>query len=259
MRRTPARGAQGRRAARSRSSAAPGTRRHSPSRCRPRPPRTRASCKGMPKRKAALTWVPWTHSRLAAASGYGAGIASPGWYHHLFTAPDQPVVPLAHQGRGGAAGRGPAGVVGARHRGGPARRGAGRDARPAARRARRGHRGDPRRAVRGRRRAARARHHATSSSASALGAVPEDAPTVPLEADLRATAQTLRLKRGPAGQDASTLDLRARHRPRPLAAAAPALASSEIDWGRPADDDVAAPARSGRAGRSPGGRSCRWR
>lgn len=35
------------------------------------------------------TWVPWTHARLAAESGYGAGIASPGWYHHLWTARDQ--------------------------------------------------------------------------------------------------------------------------------------------------------------------------
>lgn len=45
--------------------------------------------KGLPKRKVACTWVPWTHGRLAAGSGYGAGITSPGWYHHLFTAPDQ--------------------------------------------------------------------------------------------------------------------------------------------------------------------------
>ena len=35
--------------------------------------------------------MPWTHSRLAAASGYGAGITSPGWYHHLFTVPDQTI------------------------------------------------------------------------------------------------------------------------------------------------------------------------
>jgi hypothetical protein len=48
--------------------------------------------RGLPRRKAALTWVPWTHSRLAAASGYGAGITSPGWYHHLFTTPEQTVV-----------------------------------------------------------------------------------------------------------------------------------------------------------------------
>ena len=46
---------------------------------------------GMPKRKVALTWAPWTHGRLAAASGYGAGVTSPGWYGHLFTTPDLPV------------------------------------------------------------------------------------------------------------------------------------------------------------------------
>lgn len=47
--------------------------------------------RGTPKRTVTLTWVPWTHSRLAAASGYGAGVLSPGWYHHLFTAPDLPI------------------------------------------------------------------------------------------------------------------------------------------------------------------------
>ncbi|WP_442906565.1 DUF5682 family protein [Kineococcus sp. NBC_00420] len=47
--------------------------------------------RGLPKRRTSVTWVPWTHSRLAHASGYGAGIASPGWYHHLFTAVDEPV------------------------------------------------------------------------------------------------------------------------------------------------------------------------
>jgi hypothetical protein len=51
------------------------------------PPASRdtALLRGTPRRKAALAWVPWTHSRLASASGYGAGITSPGWYHHLFT------------------------------------------------------------------------------------------------------------------------------------------------------------------------------
>lgn len=47
--------------------------------------------KGLPKVKAAVTWVPWTHRRLSRHSGYGAGIASPGWYGHLFSAPDRPV------------------------------------------------------------------------------------------------------------------------------------------------------------------------
>ncbi|WP_223187334.1 DUF5682 family protein, partial [Streptomyces sp. CBMA29] len=47
--------------------------------------------KGLPKAKVETTWVPWTHRRLARASGYGAGIDSPGWYRHLFTARDRPV------------------------------------------------------------------------------------------------------------------------------------------------------------------------
>ena len=48
--------------------------------------------RGMPRRKITLTWVPWTHQRLASATGYGAGVASPGWYHHLWVAPDRPIV-----------------------------------------------------------------------------------------------------------------------------------------------------------------------
>jgi Family of unknown function (DUF5682) len=48
-----------------------------------------ALLKGLRSTKVAATWVPWTSNRLAKASGYGAGIESPGWYHHLFTAPDQ--------------------------------------------------------------------------------------------------------------------------------------------------------------------------
>lgn len=51
----------------------------------------RALLKGMPKVRTELTWVPWTHRRLARHSGYGAGIESPGWYAHLFGAPDRPV------------------------------------------------------------------------------------------------------------------------------------------------------------------------
>ncbi|WP_063813273.1 DUF5682 family protein [Nocardia anaemiae] len=47
--------------------------------------------RGLPKVKATVTWVPWTHSRLATTSGYGAGITSPGWYHHLFTETEQPI------------------------------------------------------------------------------------------------------------------------------------------------------------------------
>jgi hypothetical protein len=47
--------------------------------------------RGLPKVKAALTWVPWTYGRLAYASGYGAGIRSPGWYDHLFSSAGQPL------------------------------------------------------------------------------------------------------------------------------------------------------------------------
>jgi hypothetical protein len=35
--------------------------------------------------KTAAAWVPWTFDRLATESGYGAGIASPGWYAHLWS------------------------------------------------------------------------------------------------------------------------------------------------------------------------------
>lgn len=35
------------------------------------------------------TWVPWTYGRLTQISGYGAGVASPGWYDHLWTAGDE--------------------------------------------------------------------------------------------------------------------------------------------------------------------------
>ena len=48
--------------------------------------------RGAPRRKITVTWVPWTHQRLASATGYGAGVASPGWYHHLWVARDQPIV-----------------------------------------------------------------------------------------------------------------------------------------------------------------------
>ncbi|MEU9862586.1 DUF5682 family protein [Streptomyces sp. NPDC047971] len=51
----------------------------------------RALLKGLPKVKTETTWVPWTHRRLARRSGYGAGIDAPGWYAHLFAAPDRPV------------------------------------------------------------------------------------------------------------------------------------------------------------------------
>ncbi len=37
--------------------------------------------------KAAVTWVPWTDRRLQQRSGYAAGVATPGWYRHVFNHP----------------------------------------------------------------------------------------------------------------------------------------------------------------------------
>lgn len=51
-----------------------------------------AMLKKLPKVKVQATWVPWTYSRLSYASGYGAGIESPGWYHHLWTADEHVVI-----------------------------------------------------------------------------------------------------------------------------------------------------------------------
>ncbi|WP_371788273.1 DUF5682 family protein [Streptomyces griseoaurantiacus] len=51
----------------------------------------RALVRGLPRVRTDMTWVPWTHRRLSRAGGYGAGIESPGWYGHLFAAPDRPV------------------------------------------------------------------------------------------------------------------------------------------------------------------------
>lgn len=48
-----------------------------------------AVLKGLPRAKVVATWIPWTYSRLAFRSGYGAGVTSPGWYHHLWTSADQ--------------------------------------------------------------------------------------------------------------------------------------------------------------------------
>ena len=44
-----------------------------------------AVLKGLSKVKVQAAWVPWSHGRLCRESGYGAGIGSPGWYHHLWT------------------------------------------------------------------------------------------------------------------------------------------------------------------------------
>jgi hypothetical protein len=40
--------------------------------------------KALPKTKVAATWAPWSYHNLSDASGYGAGIAAPAWYEHLW-------------------------------------------------------------------------------------------------------------------------------------------------------------------------------
>lgn len=54
------------------------------------PAADKAVLRGLPKVKVAITWVPWTHRRLTTASGYGAGVTSPGWYAHVFAHPGAP-------------------------------------------------------------------------------------------------------------------------------------------------------------------------
>lgn len=43
--------------------------------------------KGLAKVKVECSWIPWTYNRLSFYSGYGAGIASPGWYDHIWHHP----------------------------------------------------------------------------------------------------------------------------------------------------------------------------
>jgi hypothetical protein len=60
--------------------------------------------KGLAKVKVAATWIPWSYSRLTAASGYGAGVTSPRWYEHLWHHPQEAVyhwcIAAAHLLRG---------------------------------------------------------------------------------------------------------------------------------------------------------------
>lgn len=191
--------------------------------------------RGLPKVKASLTWVPWTHSRLSVASGYGAGIVSPGWHEHLFTAPDDTVARwltrVARVLRAEDLPVSSAHVIEATRL------------------------ADTLAALRDRplpgltevTEATRAvlcdgdevlldlvtRRLVVGES---LGEVPESTPTVPLEADLQARSKSLRLKRSPSEKELS-LDLRADldrqrsqllHRLRLLA----------VDWAVPAQSTV---------------------
>lgn len=149
--------------------------------------------KGLPKVKATLTWVPWTHSRLAAASGYGAGVTSPGWYHHLFTETERPIASWLTKVAGVLRAHdlpvSSAHIIEAVRL---AQTLAALRTRPLAGLSE----------VTEATRAVLCEGDDTALRlvgtelvvGEALGAVPPEAPTVPLEADLRAAARTLRLK-----------------------------------------------------------------
>ena len=190
---------------------------------------------GLARRKVSLTWVPWTHSRLASASGYGAGITSPGWYHHLWTAPDQPVTrwltAVAHVLRSRDLPVSTAHVI------------------DAVRLA------DSLAALRGRPLAGLAEVDEATRAVlcegdevsaryvtdhlvvgERLGAVPDDVPTVPLEADLARTCRSLRIKREATARVVD-LDLR---KPHDLSRSRlfHRLRLLGIDWATPARGEV---------------------
>jgi len=194
-----------------------------------------ALLRGMPKRKAALAWVPWTHSRLAAASGYGAGITSPGWYHHLFATREQTVIRWMTR---------VAGVLRAHDL--PV---SSAHVIEAVRLA------ETLAALRGRPLAGLAEVSEATKAVMCdgddvaaafvtrdlvvgelLGSVPEDAPPVPLDADLRARAKTLRLKMDPLERTLA-LDLR-REGDRGRSVFLHRLGILGIGWGEVTDDLV---------------------
>ncbi|KIA63087.1 DUF5682 family protein [Nocardia vulneris] len=162
--------------------------------------------KGLPKTKATLTWVPWTHSRLSSRSGYGAGITSPGWYHHLFAETERPIVRWLTKVAGVLRGHdlpvSSAHIIEA--------------VRLADTLA--GLRGRPLAGLSEVTEATRAVMCGGDETmlrwvveelvvGEALGTVPEGTPTVPLDADLRARIRTLRMKQEPSARTVD-LDLR---------------------------------------------------
>lgn len=56
--------------------------------------------KGLPKVKTQSTWVPWTYHHLSRDSGYAAGITSPGWYEYLWHTNQNPDIYHGHRSVG---------------------------------------------------------------------------------------------------------------------------------------------------------------
>jgi len=192
----------------------------------------------LPKAKVAVTWVPWTSDRLSLRSGYGAGVAAPGWYQHLFAhwSGEDPaldvattwLVRVARALRKENLDASTASVV------------------EASRMA------DALAAVRGRPSPGLAELddaaqavlcdgsplplelvHSELTVGRELGNVPDSAPTVPLAADIAALQRKLRLKAS-AMEEVLAVDLR---KPNQLARSVllHRLALLGVDWGIPAD------------------------
>lgn len=212
----------------------------------------RALLKGLPKAKADMTWVPWTHRRLSRVSGYGAGIDSPGWYGHLFAAPDRPVerwmTKVARLLRDEDRMVSSAHVI------------------EAVRLA------DTLAAMRGRplpgltetTDAVRAVMcegsdvplglvHDRLVVGDVLGEVPQSAPAVPLQRDLARAQKRLRLKPEPMERE---LELDLRGRPTPGGADSCTGCGCSVSRGASPPPRAAAPAPSGRPGGCAGSRSC---
>ena len=195
-----------------------------------------AVLRGSAKRKVTLTWVPWTAQRLASASGYGAGVTSPGWYHHLWTTPEGTIprwlVKVARALRERDLPASSAHVIEAVRL---AETLASLRSRPLA--------GltevtEATRAVLcdGDERAVRyVTEHLVVGQA--LGSVNERVPTVPLEADLVRTCRSLRVRREPDLRQWD-LDLR-RTIDRNRSQLFHRLRVLELDWVRPAETDIA--------------------
>ena len=187
--------------------------------------------KGMKKTRTKLAWVPWTHSRLSFASGYRAGVVSPGWYHHLFTADPDTVVAGWFVGAAARLREQDLPVSSAHII---------ESVRLATTLA----------SMRGRKLAGLAELdeatlavlcegdrtladlvHREVVMGERLGSVPEDSPVVPLQADLTATSKSLRLKQSPVAKELF-LDLR---KPVDLAKSIllHRLSVIGIDWGEP--------------------------
>jgi hypothetical protein len=211
---------------------------HAPVLVWPLPPANRdaAMLRGTARRKVTLTWVPWTHERLASGAGYGAGVTSPGWYHHLWTAPDRTItrwlIKVARALRERDLPTSSAHVIEAVRL---AETLASLRSRPLA--------GlsevtEATRAV-----LCDGDEHAVRFVTDhlvvgqALGSVNERVPTVPLEADLVKTCRTLRVRREPHVRHWD-LDLR-RPVDRSRSQLFHRLRLLELDWVRPADSEIA--------------------